>query len=224
MGKCGRVVMAVRVLEENLLIRPMLRYATLWLLGALALALVACGSDPAPVIAPVPTAPPTPATTSTAELPAVTHEGTSTAVPTSPPSATTTQAVIPTVEREAVPRNEEVERLGAATMETLTFLANELSPRASGTQEEVAAAEYLRDEFAAQGYDASIQPFEVRSISPYGRLLTVDEPQEMDVRAFPMWMTAAGVVTGQIVDVGRALSDDIPQRRDRGQDRTHRAG
>ena len=45
MGKCGRVVMAVRVLEENLLIRPMLRYATLWLLGALALALVACGSD-----------------------------------------------------------------------------------------------------------------------------------------------------------------------------------
>ena len=202
--------MAVRVLEENLLIRPMLRYATLWLLGALALALVACGSDPAPVIAPDrssdpapviapdPTAPPIPATT------------TSTTVATSPPSATTTQAVIPTVEGEKVRRSEEVERLGAATMETLTFLTNELSPRASGTEEEVAAAEYLRDEFTALGYDASIQPFEVRSISPYGRLLTVDEPQTMDVRAFPMWMTAAGVVTGQIVDVGRALSDDIP--------------
>ena len=210
MGKCGRVVMAVRVLEENLLIRPMLRYATLWLLGALALALVACGSDPAPVIAPDRTAPPKPATTSTAELPAVTHEGTSTAVPTSPPSATTTQAVIPTVEGEKVRRSEEVERLGAATMETLTFLTNELSPRASGTEEEVAAAEYLRDEFTALGYDASIQPFEVRSISPYGRLLTVDEPQTMDVRAFPMWMTAAGVVTGQVVDVGRALPEDIP--------------
>ena len=81
-------------------------------------------------------------------------------------------------------------------METLTFLTNELSPRASGTEEEVAAAEYLRDEFAAQGYGASIQPFEVRSISPYGRLLTVDEPEPMDIRAFPMWMTAAGVVTG----------------------------
>ena len=129
------------------MIRPMLRYATLWLLGALALALIACG-DPTPVIALDPTAPPTPATTSTA-------------VPTSPPSATTTQAVIPTIEGEAVPRNPEVERLGTATMETLTFLTNELSPRASGTQEEAAAAEYLRDEFAAQGYDASIQPFEV---------------------------------------------------------------
>ena len=118
--------------------------------------------------------------------------------------------MIPTVEGEKVPRNPEVERLGAATMETLTFLTNELSPRASGTQEEVAAAEYLRDELAALGYDASIQPFEVRSISPYGRLLTVDEPQPMDVRAFPMWMTAAGVVTGQVVDVGRALPEDIP--------------
>ena len=190
--------------------RSLLRHTILFLPGLWALVLIACGSDPETVVAPDPTAPPTPATTSTAELPAVTPLVTSTAVPTSPPSATTTQAVIPTVEGEKVPRNPEVERLGAVTMETLTFLTNELSPRASGTQEEVAAAEYLRDEFAAQGYDASIQPFEVRSISPYGRLLTVDEPQEMDVRAFPMWMTAAGVVTGQVVDVGRALPEDIP--------------
>ena len=95
-------------------------------------------------------------------------------------------------------------------METLTYLTNELSPRASGTEEEVAAAEYLRDEFAALGYEASIQPFEVRSISPFGRLLTVDEPEEMDIQAFPMWMTAAGVVTAEVVDVGKALADDIP--------------
>ena len=95
-------------------------------------------------------------------------------------------------------------------METLTYLTNQLSPRASGTEEELVAAEYLRDEFAAMGYEASIQPFEVRSISPFGRLLTVDEPEEMDIQAFPMWMTAAGVVTAEIVDVGKALADDIP--------------
>ena len=118
----------------------MLRFATLLLLGLLALVLIACGSDPETVVAPDPTAPPTP-------------EATSTTVATSPPSATTTQAVIPTVEGEKVPSNPEVERLGTATMETLTFLTNELSPRASGTQEEVAAAEYLRDELAAQGYE-----------------------------------------------------------------------
>lgn len=95
-------------------------------------------------------------------------------------------------------------------METLEYLTNDLSPRASGTDEELAAAEYLRDEFAAMGYEASIQPFEVRSISPFGRLLTVDEPEEIDIRAFPMWMTAAGVVTTEVVDVGTALPDDIP--------------
>ena len=123
--------------------RPMLRHTILFLLGLWALVLIACGSDPETVVAPDPTAPPTSATTSTAELPAVTPEVTSTEVPTSPPSATTTQAVIPTVEGEKVPRNPEVERLGAVTMETLTFLTNELSPRASGTEEEVVAAEYL---------------------------------------------------------------------------------
>ena len=120
--------------------RPMLRHTILFLLGLLALVLIACGSDPETVVAPDPTAPPTSATTSTAELPAVTPEATSTEVPTSPSSATTTQAVIPTVEGEKVPSNPEVERLGAVTMETLTFLTNELSPRASGTQEEVVSS------------------------------------------------------------------------------------
>ena len=165
---------------------------------------MACGSEP--VVAPDPTA------TSTARLPTGTPEPplTPTTVPPSPTSATTTQAIIPTVVREVAHPNEEVDRLGSATMETLAFLTNDLSPRASGTEEELAAAEYLRDEFAALGYEASIQPFEVRTISPYGRLLTVDEPQEMDIQAFPLWMTAAGVVTGQVVDVGRALLDDIP--------------
>ena len=188
------------------MISRVLRSPALLMLGAFALVLVACGSDPAPV--------PTPATTatSTATLPTVTPDPlpTPTTVPTSQPSATTTQAVLPTVEGEAQPLNAEVERLGAATMETLTFLTNEFSPRTSGTEEEVAAAEYLRGEFAALGYEASIQPFEVRSISPYGRLLTVDEPEEMDIRAFPMWMTAVGVVTGQVVDVSKALADEVP--------------
>ncbi len=182
--------------------RRMLRHVGLWSLGLLALVLIACGSDSEPVVAPDPTA--VMATASPTPAPTVTP------VPASPTSATTTQAIIPTVVREVAPPNEEVDRLGAATMETLAFLTNDLSPRASGTEEELAAAEYLRDEFAALGYEASIQPFEVRTISPYGRLLTVNEPQEMDVQAFPLWMTAAGVVTAQVVDVGKALPDDIP--------------
>lgn len=95
-------------------------------------------------------------------------------------------------------------------METLTFFTNEFSPRSSGTEEEVAAAEYLRDEFAALGYESSLQPFEVRSISPFGRLLSIVEPETLDIRAFPMWMTAAGKVTADVVEVGKAREDDIP--------------
>ncbi|MDE2718673.1 MAG: M28 family metallopeptidase [Chloroflexota bacterium] len=188
------------------MISRVLRNAALFMLTVLALVLIACGSDPAPVPTPVPTA------TSTATLPTATPEPppTPTTVPPSPTTATTTQAIIPTAVPEVAPLDAEVERLGQAAMETLTYLTNDLSPRASGTEEEVVAAEYLRAEFAALGYEASIQPFEVRSISPFGRLLTVDEPQEMDVQAFPMWMTAAGVVSGQVIDVGKALTDDIP--------------
>ena len=209
--------MVVPALKENLLIRPMPRHAILFLLGVIALCLVACGSDPEPVVVPGPATSPIPTPeASTAVLPTTTPEAASTPgvtwtrLPVLPSVTPTAEAATPSAERDVLPPDEEVERLGAATMETLTFLTNDLSPRASGTDEEVAAAEYLRDEFAALGYEASIQPFEVRSISPYGRLLTVDEPQEMDIEAFPMWMTAAGVVTAQIADVGRALPEDIP--------------
>ncbi|MYB50351.1 MAG: M20/M25/M40 family metallo-hydrolase [Dehalococcoidia bacterium] len=186
------------------MISRVLHNAALFMLAVLALALVACGTDAAP--APVPTA------TSTATLPTATPEPppTPTTVPPSPTTATTTQAIILTAMPEVAPLDAEVERLGQAAMETLTYLTNDLSPRASGTEEEVVAAEYLRAEFAALGYEASIQPFEVRSISPFERLLTVDEPKEMDIQAFPMWMTAAGVVTAEVIDVGKALADDIP--------------
>ena len=180
----------------------------MWLVGGFALALAACGSDPDPSVIPEP-----PPATSTATLPTVTPEPPPTIIVAPrprPTTATTTQAVIPTVEWEAIPRNPEVDRLGAAAMETLEFLTNELSPRSSGTEEEVAAAEYLRDEFAALGYEASLQPFKVQSISPFGRLLSIVEPETLDIRAFPMWMTAVGKVTAEVVEVGKALPDDIP--------------
>ena len=194
--------MDVPALWESFLIRPMLRLAASFSLGLLTGLLIACGSDSEPVIASDPTAVVATASPTPAPTPTVTPEAAS--------STPTAEAATPSADQDVLHGNAEVERLGAATMETLTFLTNEFSPRASGTEEELVAAEYLRDEFAALGYEASIQPFEVRTISPYGRLLTVDEPQTMDIRAFPMWMTAAGVVTAELVDVGMALPEDIP--------------
>lgn len=193
--------------QENRLISQGFRNPALFMMGVFALALVACGSDPAPTVIPEP-----PTATSTATLPTVTPEPppTPTTVPPSPTSTPTTQAVIPTVEREAVSGIPQVERLGAAAMETLEYLTNELSPRSSGTEEEVAAAEYLRDEFASLGYEASLQPFKVQSISSSGRLLSVVEPEMLDIPAFPMLMTAVGKVTAEVAVVGKARPDDIP--------------
>ena len=202
MGRRAGLDMDAPALWESFLIRPMLRLAASFSLGLLAVLLIACGSDSEPVVAPDPTAVVATASPTPVPTPTVTPEATS--------PTPTTEAATPSAARDVLHGSAEVERLGAATMETLTFLTNELSPRASGTEEELVAAEYLRDEFAALGYEASIQPFEVRTISPYGRLLMVDAPQTMDIRAFPMWMTAAGMVTAQVVDVGRALPEDIP--------------
>ena len=140
--------MAFSTLQERFLNRAVIRHTIFFALGILALVLIACGSDPAPVPTPVPTA------TSTATLPTATPEPppTPTTVPPSPTTATTTQAIIPTAVPEVALLDAEVERLGQAAMETLTYLTNDLSPRASGTEEEeLVAAEYLRDEFAATG-------------------------------------------------------------------------
>lgn len=95
-------------------------------------------------------------------------------------------------------------------MDTLTVLTNELSPRPSTTEEERVAAEYLRSEFEALGYAASIQPFEVRVISPAAPLLTVVSPAILNIDAVPMSMTGGGEVTAEIMAVGKALPSDMP--------------
>ncbi len=183
------------------------RYIILWLTLALGLILIACDSGPNPADIPESTAtiPQVAAT-----LPPVTPSVTRTTIPPPASPSSVVETAAPSEYRQGLPPNEEAGRLGEAAMQTLMFLTNDLSPRASGTEEEAVAAEYLRDEFAALGYESSIQPFEVRSISPFGRLLTVDATETMDFRALPMWMTAEGVVTGDVVEVGRALPGDIP--------------
>lgn len=93
-------------------------------------------------------------------------------------------------------------------MQTLAVLTADMSPRSSAAEEERAAAQYLRREFASHGYDAWLQTFPVRAISPYERLLTIVEPQTLDVFAFPMWMTAEGQVAARVVDAGAAGAGD----------------
>ena len=114
------------------------------------------------------------------------------------------------VEYDALSGPEQVEILGESAMQTLAVLTADTSPRSSAAEEERAAAQYLRREFALHGYDAWLQTFDVRAISPYERLLTIVEPQTLDIFAFPMWTTAEGQVAARVVDAGAARLGEIP--------------
>lgn len=214
-------------------LRPLPSSAAL-LLGALVL--IACGTDapPADATQPAPAFPTAQPNTPTAlaepslapSTPTV-HDADADPIPRSTVSAhptpapsdsaftptpvpSSTQTPPPDVEYDALSGPEQVETLAASAIETLTALTVDFSPRASAGEEERVAADYLQREFASLGYDAWIQTFDVRAISPYERLLTIVEPQPLDIFAFAMWMTAEGQVSARIADAGRALPDGAP--------------
>jgi len=192
------------------------------------LGLVACGtaaepaspgptSSPAaepatsePTTVPLPTASPTPTPTATqllglALLP--------TGVPRAQPA--------PTVARNTTPRPTatpnaarlDAERLSTEAMEYLTNFIDEYSTRASGSPEELVAAEFLKDEMAAMGYKAVLQDFTIELLSREFPFLTVPEsdttPEELEIRAQPMSNSSLGDVTAPLVFVQMAFEEDI---------------
>jgi len=66
----------------------------------------------------------------------------------------------------------------------LEHLAGELGPRASGTEQEFAAAEYLSDTFTQLGYETEIQQFIIRSQANVGRIDLADGSSRLAFR-FP---------------------------------------
>lgn len=208
------------------LIRPLPERFIAFFAGILVFTLIACGSDNdstpasqptasvqstalAATPSPVPTATTAPVSTPTVVPPLPTV--TATAVPPTPiPSVVPSTSSILPVAQDGLSGPEFVEKLGEAVMETLVVITNELSPRASTTEEERVAAEYLRSEYEAMGYDASIQPFDVRVLSRAVPLLTITSPMKLDIQAVPMSMTVAGEATAEFVDAGKALPADIP--------------
>ena len=66
--------------------------------------------------------------------------------------------------------------LGQTAFEYTAALAVDLGPRASATDQEKAAADFLASEFAGMGYQVEIQPFTVKSLSPGDSSLTLAQP------------------------------------------------
>ena len=172
--------------------------ALTFLLAALALLAAACGSSP-----PDPTATPAPTATPSAAPPADTP--TPTATPT--PSATSTAAAVIDTDEASGPYD--VERLGDRAYDFLTAFTNDLSPRASGTDEERVAADFLTKVFEELGYDTSVQEFSFE-VAGASATLSSGEDEPRQVPAVRMYLTAIGEATGDLAHVDLALEKDIP--------------
>jgi aminopeptidase YwaD len=155
----------------------------------LAVLLAACGSSQADP------PPPTAAPVSTATAAGFTPSPTATPVPTATlrPSDGESPAELAT-------------RLADEAMEFLTSFTENMSPRASTTEQERSAAEFLADQFGALGYKTRLQSFttEVSSAS-----LTVG-PEDTEIPSLEMTLSGLGQATGVLVSVGKALVNEIP--------------
>ena len=85
-----------------------------------------------------------------------------------------------------------------------------LGPRASATEQELAAAIYLHSRFQELGYAAELQEFTVEKISLDGLGLTLDTPQPRQFTALPLTGAGLGDVSGILTPVGLAMPGDIP--------------
>ena len=172
-----------------------------------AVAAVACGSDtPTPVAAPPPaeaTAPPAPepAPTTPPPTPAPTPE------PRVEPTPSPTSAPSPAAAEDTSQVESEVSRFADETWAFLERLTEEMSPRESATDEELAAAEYLTKELEALGYEVETQPFEFERMAPERSLLLPDGETLVGI---PLRMSGRGTVSGPLVHVGLAKEEDIP--------------
>ncbi len=195
---------------------PRMNRACCLLLVFVTLLAAACGSDtpPASTAAPTqaaatasPTAEPAPTPTQAAPtaFPTAAPKGQAGLSPTPAPSATAV--------REASEVDADVSRFTDETWAFLQRFTEEMSPRESATDEEEAAAEYLRQELASLGYDVRLQPFSFERMAPERALRLPDGETLIGI---PLRMSGFGTVSGPLVHVGLAKEEDIPDEGLRG--------
>jgi len=102
------------------------------------------------------------------------------------------------------------DELSAYVLSQLAVLSQTLGPRQSATAEEKEAADYLASQFAEHGYSVQLQPFTVRSFSQdeSGLFLTQGDVSRVEVE--PITGTGSGDAAGQLVSVGLARPEDMP--------------
>ncbi|MBM3934448.1 MAG: M28 family peptidase [SAR202 cluster bacterium] len=155
--------------------------------------------SPATPAATLPTATPTTAAT----LPNATPTPPATSAPVATVSAGAGPTVIPRSPRELAGP------LAEAAWANLVELTDRHSPRASATDEELAAAEVIAERLRGIGYDAALEPFTFEHLTLEKPVLQVNSPIEQKLVSFPMVRSGEGSATGTLVDIGTARTTDI---------------
>ncbi len=179
------------------------------LLAAVALAMIVCGGQADETASSSPTAIP-PTSTSVAPSPVLTQ--TATPVPPTPTSTPVPPTATPTVTAVAVqtpPVQATDTLLQEKTFAFLEHLTAEYSPRESATDEELAAAHFLRNRLEDLGYDVHIQDFDVtRLLAKVEYTPNASSPDVIET--LPIAGSIEGSGTGNIADVGMAFEEDMP--------------
>ena len=172
------------------------------------LVLIACGGnvqETAP--APPTVAPPT----LTAVVP--TPAPIQTATPTPPPPTSTPVPPTPTPTATAVltpPAQTADTLLEEKAFSFLEHLTDEYSPRESATDEELAAALFLRNRLEDLGYDVYIQDFDVSRLQAKVEYTPGSGAAPNVIETLPIGGSAEGNAAGNLADVGMAFEEDIP--------------
>ena len=186
---------------------------TLAAVGALACSAAAPTAGPEPTVVPSPLsealATSLPSPTRAPEKVSPQSISVATATPAPSPAAATplpTPASYPEPTVASSSKND-----GQAAFRYLTKLSTEFAPRASGTWEELAAAEYLASRFEEFGYETGLQEFSTEMLSPELSGLTLNLAAVEKVAVIPLIKSTTGMVAGQLTSAGLAREEDIPE-------------
>jgi aminopeptidase YwaD len=89
-------------------------------------------------------------------------------------------------------------------------LAVDIGSRPAGSENELAAAQYLRDQLQGFGYEVELQPFSFEVFSDAGSSLQVTSPRPLAPAVSPRAPSADGVAEGRLVEAGIGRPDDFP--------------
>jgi aminopeptidase YwaD len=92
------------------------------------------------------------------------------------------------------------------------WLADTVGSRPAGSDAERQAADGLAARLKRLGYDAALQPFAVQRFEDRGSTLRLPEQPDVDLDVRALVNSAAGTVSGRIVEVGLGRSQDLAGR------------